>query len=238
MPGAIIIGASSGIGAALARRLSAHGYTLGLVARRDDLLAQLQAELHQPCFAKRIDVAKPQEAIASLQELIEQMGDVELFVLSAGVGFANGELLWVPELRTIEVNVVGFTAMLNVAFAALRARGSGHIVGISSIAALRGGRHAPAYNASKAFVSNYLQGIRHYCRNQRLPITVTDIQPGFVDTAMAKGPGLFWVAPADKAAQQIHRAIVSRRAHAYVTQRWRLIAWLLTCMPRALYERT
>ena len=69
----------------------------------------------------------------------------------------------------------------------------GHIVGISSIAAIRGNGDAPAYNASKAFVSNYLEGIRQKVSKLNLNITVTDIQSGFVDTAMAKGEGLFWV---------------------------------------------
>jgi short-subunit dehydrogenase len=238
MPGAIIVGASSGIGAALARELDGRGYTLGLVARRENLLESLRRELRGRSFIKRIDIAEPDDAASRLRELIADMGDVELYVLNAGVGFPNPELSWAPEATTIQINVVGFAAMANVAFAALRSRGSGQIVGISSIAALRGGRHAPAYNASKAFVSNYLEGLRHFCVHHRLPIAVTDIQPGFVDTAMAKSPNLFWVAPAQKAARQIDRAIVRRRAHAYVTRRWRLLAWLIKCVPRALYERT
>jgi len=238
MPGAIIVGASSGIGAALARELAAHGYTLGLVARREDWLRQLQAGLNVESYIKRIDVADPASAIPLLAQLVSEMGDVELFVLNAGVGFLNRELEWGPERETIEVNVLGFSAALNVAFATLKARGSGHIVGISSIAALRGSRHAPAYGASKAFMSNYLEGIRHRCRRQGLDITVTDIQPGFVRTAMAQGDRLFWMASAEKAARQIYGAIAAKRPHAYVTRRWRLVAWLLKGLPRALYERT
>jgi short-subunit dehydrogenase len=238
MPGAIIVGASSGIGAALARELDARGYTLGLVARREDLLEELRRTLRGRSFVKRIDVADPERAIPLLRELIAEMGDVELYVINAGVGFPNADLEWSLEATTIQVNVVGFAAMANVAMAALKARGAGHIVGISSIAALRGGRHAPAYNASKAFVSNYLEGLRHYCRYLGLPIAVTDIQPGFVDTAMAKSPNLFWMAPVQKAARQIDRAIIRRRPHAYITRRWRLLAWLMKGLPRALYERT
>jgi short-subunit dehydrogenase len=238
MPGAIIVGASSGIGEALARVLAARGYTLGLVARREDLLARLQAELPVPSHIRRVDISDPETAMPALGQLIADMGDVELFVLNAGVGFLTRDLEWDVERETIEVNVLGFAAMLNVAFQALKARGSGHIVGISSISALRGGRHAPAYNASKAFVSNYLEGIRHYCRRHSLPITVTDIQPGFVKTAMAKSDRLFWMATAGEAARQIDAAIVARRPHAYITRRWRLIAWLLKSLPRSLYERT
>jgi short-subunit dehydrogenase len=237
MPGAIVIGASSGIGAALARRLSAQGYTVGLAARRSELLEQLRAELPNPAFVKTLDVALPEQARVALQELAQQMGDVELYVVSAGVGFLNPELEWSLERQTLDVNVVGFAAMVNVAVLALEARGSGHIVGISSLAALRGGRAAPAYNASKAFVSNYLEGIRQRCQRRGLPITVTDIQPGFVDTPMAQSPQLFWMASADKAAGQIQTAIRRRRRHAYVTRRWRLIAWLLRGLPASLYQR-
>ena len=127
--------------------------------------------------------------------------------------------------------------MVNVAVAHLEARGAGHLVGISSLAALRGVGGAPAYAASKAFVSNYLQGVRYRFRKLKLPIVVTDVQPGFVDTAMAKADNLFWVASPQKAARQILAAIRGRKAHVYVTKRWRLIAWLMRLLPDAVYSR-
>lgn len=175
--------------------------------------------------------------MAALCELAADVGDVELYVVSSGVGFLNPQLEWSKECSTIEVNVLGFTAMVNAAIHALEERGSGHLVGISSIAAIRGGRAAPAYNASKAFVSNYLEGIRQRCYRRGLPITVTDIQPGFVATAMAQSPQLFWVATAEKAAEQIIAAIRGRKRHAYVTRRWRLVAWLLRGLPASWYRR-
>ena len=70
-----------------------------------------------------------------------------------------------------------------------------------------------------------------------LPIAVTDIQPGFVDTAMAKGEGLFWVASPQKAALQIYETIRKRKKHAYITRRWRLIGWALKIMPDFIYHR-
>jgi short-subunit dehydrogenase len=124
-----------------------------------------------------------------------------------------------------------------VAVEHLQKRGSGQIVGISSIAALRGNRAAPAYNASKAFISNYLEALRNRFRKLNLPIVVTDVQPGFVDTAMAKGEGVFWAAAPEKAARQIFTAIGKRKEHAYVTKRWRVIAWVLKAAPNWLYHR-
>jgi short-subunit dehydrogenase len=135
------------------------------------------------------------------------------------------------------VNVRGFAAMVNVAVAHLEKRGSGHLVGISSVAALRGSRVAPAYAASKAFVSNYLQGVRYRFHKSKRPIVVTDVQPGFVDTPMAKGNGLFWVASPQTAARQIAAAIRGRKRHVYVTRRWRLVAWLQRILPDAVYSR-
>jgi short-subunit dehydrogenase len=237
MKSAIIVGASSGIGRALAVTLSLEGYRLGVVARRTDLLAQLQAELTGPCVIRTVDVSRPELAMPLLQELIEELRDVELFILSAGTGFDNTALDWEPERETIAVNVLGFAGMVNVAVAHLEARGSGHLVGISSLAALRGNRVAPAYNASKAFVSNYLQGVRYRFRKLKLPVVVTDVQPGFVDTRMAGGDRPFWVASPQTAARQIIAAIRGRRRHVYVTRRWRLVAWLLRIVPDALYSK-
>jgi short-subunit dehydrogenase len=237
MKSAIIVGASSGIGRALAVTLSLEGYRLGVVARRTDLLAQLQAELTGPCVIRTVDVSRPELAMPLLQELIEELRDVELFILSAGTGFDNTALDWEPERETIAVNVLGFAGMVNVAVAHLEARGSGQLVGISSLAALRGNRVAPAYNASKAFVSNYLQGVRYRFRKLKLPVVVTDVQPGFVDTRMAGGDRPFWVASPQTAARQIIAAIRGGRRHVYVTRRWRLVAWLLRIVPDALYSK-
>jgi short-subunit dehydrogenase len=234
---AIIIGASSGIGRALAVVLSRDGYGLGVVARRTDLLAQLQAELAGPCAIRTVDVSHPEVAMPLLRELVQELGDVELFIVNAGTGSDNAALDWEPERKTIAVNVMGFAAMVNVAVAHLQVRGSGHLVGISSIAALRGIGGAPAYAASKAFVSNYLQGVRYRFKKMKLPVVVTDVQPGFVDTPMAKGDGLFWVASPQKAAEQIVAAIRRRKEHVYVTRRWRLIAWLMRALPDAVYAR-
>ena len=130
-----------------------------------------------------------------LDGLIQEMDGVDLVVISAGCGLFNPDLDFAKEKETIDVDVTGFAAMANVAFKHFIKQRAGHLVGISSIAALRGSESSPAYGASKAFVSNYLEGLRQKAHKLGLPITVTEIQPGFVDTAMTKGiKGLFWVA--------------------------------------------
>ena len=177
------------------------------------------------------------KVVPQLEKLIAEMGGVDLVVINAGVGFINPELDWEKEKTTIDTNVSGFAAMANVTLKHFIQQSSGHLVGISSIAALRGAGATPAYNASKAFVSNYLEGLRQKVSKLKLPIIVTDIQPGLVDTAMAQGEGLFWVAPPEKAAQQIFNAIQRGKKHAYVTKRWRAIAWLLKLAPDFVYRK-
>lgn len=235
MKNAIIIGASSGIGRSLATMLSLDGYRVGVVARRSGLLTELRDELPPGrCVVKSVDVSNPEEAMSLVRSLIQELGDVDIFVISAGTGFENPALEWALERDTIAVNVLGFAGMINVAAEHFQARRSGHLVAISSLAALRGFGGAPAYAASKSFMSNYLEGVRYRFRKLGLPVVVTDVQPGFVDTRMAGGR--FWMASPDTAARQITAAIRARREHVYVTRRWRLIAWLMRIVPDAVWS--
>ena len=235
---ALIMGASSGMGKELAKILSGNGYIVGLAARRINLLDELQKELPNKSFVKQIDVSKPQDAEIKFQEIITEMGGVDLVVISSGYGDLNYKLKWSIEKETIDVNVTGFALIAGISMRHFMERGSGHLVGISSIAALRGQGDGPSYAASKAFVSNYLEGLRHMAIKSGKPILVTDVQPGFVKTPMSKGNNLFWISTAEKAANQIYDAIAKKKNHAYITKRWRLIAWLLKIVPDWIYNKT
>jgi len=237
MPKAIIVGASSGIGLELAKVLANNGYVLGLAARRLPLLLDLQKELGSRAIIKQLDISDPVRAIANFSALIEDLGGVDLVVMSAGTGHLNPDLAWEKERETVDVNICGFTAITTAAMQYFMQKDSGHLVNLSSIAALRGGRQAPAYNASKAYGSNYMEGLRQKVSHAHLPVTLTDIQLGYVNTRMAQGEGLFWVASPEKAATQIYKAIKAKKKRAYVTKRWRLVAWLLKCMPDTFYAR-
>jgi short-subunit dehydrogenase len=237
MKKAIVIGASSGIGRELARMFSKNGYTVGLAARRLNLLEELRKELPNRAHVKYIDLYKTEDIEKILTGLIAEMGGVDVIVISSGTGDLNDELEWEKEKRTIDINVLGFARIVNFAANYFLQKGEGHIVGISSIAALRGSYIAPAYSASKAFVSNYLEGVRCKMKKGNRKITVTDIMPGFVDTDMAKGDGLFWVASPETAARQIFRAIVKKKDRAYITRRWLVIALLIKIVPDWIYCR-
>jgi len=236
MQRAIIIGASSGIGRELAKALAGEGYILGLAARRVELLTALQRELPTTSYVKRIDVTRTDEARRLLDELIREMGGINLIILSAGVIFQDPD--WDEERETINVNVTGFTAMFNYAFNYFCERGSGHIVGISSVAAVRGGHCSPIYNASKAFVSSLMHGFRIRARRMGVNIHITDVSPGHVNTAMMEGQkGAFWVIPTEAAARQIAAAIRKKRKHAYITPRWRIVALFMKILPDWIYSR-
>jgi len=233
----IIIGATSGIGKELAKVFSSNDFEVGIVGRRTNLLEEIASELPTKTYTHTINIKDTESAIQSLEKLIKDMHDIDILIVNSGIGHINPELNWSQEKETIDTNVSGFTAMANVAMRYFIERGSGHLVGISSIASIRGSRIAPAYNASKAFMSNYLEGLRAKAIKNKLPIAITDIQPGFVDTAMAKGDGLFWVASPQKAAKQIYNAIIQKKKLAYITKRWALIAWLFKIMPNILYNK-
>jgi short-subunit dehydrogenase len=230
MKKAIVIGASSGIGRELAKVLANHGYIVGLTGRRIELLNSLQKEIKTQTFVCQFDVQK-------FNTLIQQLGGLDLFVHNAGTGHINPELELIKDLDTINVNVQGFTAMANLSYNYFKKQGHGQLVGISSIAALGGNSTATAYSASKAYMSNYLQGLQKKSVQDRNNVEVLEVLPGFVDTEMAKAAKKFWVATPQKAAEQIYDAIKDHKTKVYVTKRWRLIGWLFKLSPSWLYNR-
>jgi short-subunit dehydrogenase len=236
MKKAIVIGASSGIGRELSKVLANNGYEVGIAARRLEELQSLQNEITSKTWIKQIDLEQIDASIASIEELIKEMGGLNLFVINAGVNHFIHNIDWEKEKQILTLNVLGFSAMANIAMRIFLKEKKGHLVGISSISALRGIGMTSAYTGSKAFVSNYLQGIRQKCFPFRKTITVTDIKPGYVDTRLMTKDISHWVATPEKAAEQIYRAIKEKRSHAYVTRRWRLVGWAIKLAPQVFYD--
>lgn len=233
----LIIGATSGIGFALAKAYAQAGWLVGATGRRLAALEQLRASAPEHIFIRQHDSTAP-DSIAVLEDLAAEMGGVDIIVYNAGVGIVNKHIEWAPERDTIAVNVSGFVETATWAYRYFRPSGGGQFVGVSSVASLRGGRTAPAYNASKAFVSNYMEGLRQKARRHQYPFYVTDIRPGFVDTPMTQqNKGMFWVATPERAARQIMGAIKAKKRVAYITRRWALAAFVFRVLPRWLYER-
>jgi short-subunit dehydrogenase len=236
MKKAIIVGASSGIGKGLAKLLVANNYIVGLTGRRTNLLNELKNENPNVYFFESFDITDTKIATEKLEILINKLGGLDLLIISSGTGFINENLDFDLEKQTIDTNVIGFTCVADWAFNYFKNQKFGHLVAISSIGGLRGSGQAPAYNATKAYQINYLEGLRQKSNKLKLPIYITDVRPGFVDTDMAKGEGQFWVSSVDKAAKQIIEAIKRKDKIVYVTKRWKLIALLLKRIPRQIYD--
>ena len=206
-----------------------------MTGRREALLEELAASRPGSFCYAAADIMDPAAACAALERLAGELGGMDLCVVSAGTGDLNPSLDFALEETAILTNVLGWTAVADWAYNRFERQGGGHLVVVSSVGGLRGGGAAPAYNASKAYQINYAEGLRQRAAKSRLPLYVTDVRPGFVDTAMAKGDGLFWVMPVEKAVRQIVRAVCRRRRVAVVTRRWRIAAWLLRHMPDGIY---
>lgn len=237
MKKAVVIGATSGIGRALVYQLHEQGYVVGATGRRVELLESLKDDIPSHLYFQQQDVTQTEKAIQQLQDLISQMGGLDLIVINAGIGNNNKEYQWEIERNTIDVNIRGFVAMANTAFNYFRENndGNGQIVGISSVAAHFSFGKATAYNSSKAFVSHYLKGLRYKAHQLNTDIVVTDIKPGFVETPLTHdNPAMFWVISAKRASKLIYRAIKRNSSEAYVPARWKFIARLIPFIPDSI----
>ncbi|MDC9723282.1 MAG: SDR family NAD(P)-dependent oxidoreductase [Urechidicola sp.] len=232
----IIVGASSGIGHELAKIYSNTNCLVGITGRRIDKLEELKATNPSKFHIKTFDCTSDNNS-EKLKELVDELGGFDLLILSSGTGELNPDLEYKLEQATIDLNVSAFTEIVDWAYNFFDQQGVGQIAAISSVGGLRGSGIAPSYNASKAYQINYLEGLRQKAKQSKKPIYITDIRPGLVDTDMAKGEGLFWVSPKEKAAKQIYTIIQKKKEIGYVTKRWILIALLLKIIPNWIYKR-
>lgn len=238
----IIVGASSGIGKELARRYLEQGWIVGITGRRNDLLEELKSIHPSQIVTECFDV-RGNENVQHIEALINKLGGLDLLIYNSGFGDPSLALEWEVDKNTYETNVKGFIEIVHYAFNYFVRKGNGHIAATSSLASIRGNSWAPAYSASKAFMSVYMEGLHMKAKKMarttqsHQSIFITDIQPGFVNTKLAKGNGQFWVAPVEKVARQIYSAIEKKKWRVYITRRWWLIAQLMKWAPDWLYHR-
>lgn len=236
MKTAIIMGASSGIGREVARLLLDEGWTVGLCARRTELLLQLLAEHEGRGVAERIDVTQA-DAAQRLATLFRRMGHVDLYLHVSGIGRQNPRLEEAVELSTAETNATGFMRMVGEAFRLMEKQGGGHIAVVSSIAGTKGLGPAPAYSATKALQGTYVQALEQLARSRRLNISFTDIRPGFVDTPLLTGQCYPMLLSAPRVARHIVNAIARRRHVVVIDWRYRLLTAGWRCIPNWLWRR-
>jgi short-subunit dehydrogenase len=237
---ALVTGASSGIGAALARRLAREGIEVVLAARRETTLHELATKILSEGGKARVlalDVCDPEQTSTKIQAIDDEIGGLDLVVANAGVGQSRwaGKLDWQACSSVIDVNVRGAVATLVAVLPRMVERGRGRLVGISSVAQYRGLPRNAAYSASKAFLSIFLESLRVDLRHTG--VSVTDVRPGFVDTPMTAGlPRKPFEIDADAAATLIVDAVARRRRVLVFPLPMRMLAPVLTVMPSMIYE--
>lgn len=238
MKKAIVIGASSGIGEGMARLLASKGYLVGITGRRGELLNKIASEYPGKMVVKVFDNTDFDNLEKNIGELVESLGGLDLLFLSSGTGQRNPDLEYKYEKMTIDVNVNAFAIIAVWSYRFFEKQGYGHFLSVSSVAGTRGNRFAPSYSATKAFQMSFMEGLIQKSYSSKAKIYITDVRPGYVDTAMGHGEGSFWIAPVEKTCKQIYkRAVLNRHNVVYVTKRWRLVAFLFRYVPTFIYKR-
>ena len=229
---AIVIGASSGIGREVAKLLIADGWTVGVAARRVELLQTLGA-----AAIESIDVTT-ETATEHLRSLINKVGGMDLFFYASGIGKQNRELKEDIELATVQTNGLGFTRMIGEAYRYFAEQGHGHIAAITSISGTKGLGPAPSYSATKAMQNVYLQALEQQANARGLKIRFTDIRPGFVDTALLSGDFKYpMMLKPERVAKDIVSAIKGRKHIRVIDWKYRLLTALWRRIPRWVWRR-
>lgn len=235
----IISGASGGLGAALARHYAAQGATLGLIARRGDLLRQLASSLPN-CAIYTADVRDAAAMQAAAQSFIAQHGHPDIVIANAGISrgtlteFIEDSAVFEAILAT---NVTGMAHTFQPFVAAMRERKQGCLVGIASVAGYRGLPGASAYSASKAAAISYLESLRVEMHGSG--VSVITVCPGYVSTPMtAKNPyAMPFILTADAAATKIAAVIARRKLYAVIPWQMGVVARVLKLLPNFIYDR-
>ena len=238
MKNAIVFGATSGIGKNLTELLVKDGYKVAITGRRLEKLTEIKNQFPEQILIKQNDIQNVNDVEKIFNEIVAEFKTIDLVVQSSGVAYINPKLEWNKEEQSINTNVLGVTKLYVLAYNLFRKQQFGHLVGISSIASIRGNRSAPVYFASKAYQKAYLESL--YIKTKTIKskkVSITEIRPGFVDTAMALGEDLFWLVPLEKATNQIYAAIKKKKRVAYISKRWQLIAWVLKIAPAWLLKK-
>ena len=235
-----ITGASSGLGAALAAHYAGRGARLGLVARRETELAEVARGLSGEPATYPADVADARAMHDAAQDFMRRFGVPDIVIANAGVSV--GTLTEHPEdlaafERLMRTNVIGLAATFQPFVAPMREAGRGRLVGIASVAGMRGIPGAGAYSASKSAAITYLESLRIELRPSG--VKVVTVCPGYVATPMmaVNKYRMPFILPADVAARRIARVIDAGRGYAVVPWQMALVARAMKLLPNPIYDR-
>ena len=238
MKNVIVFGATSGIGKSLTEILIKKKCKVAITGRRLEKLEAIKKLYPNQVLIKQNDIQHISEVEKVFNEIVSEFKTIDLVIQSSGVAFVNPTLEWELQEKTINTNVLGCTKLYALAYNLFKKQQFGHLVGISSIAAIRGNRSAPDYFASKSYQKSYLESL--YIKTKSIKskkVFITEIRPGFVDTAMTLGDGVFWMIPLEKASKQIYSAIIKKKRVAYISKRWQIIAVILKMMPAWILKK-
>lgn len=234
---AVIMGATSGLGYEVARLLLSDGWKLGLAGRREENLRKLQSEFPEQVCIKAIDV-KDSNSDKALLALIDELGGMDMYFHSSGIGYQNARLDADIELNTLETNGTGFTRLVGTAFRYFKEKGKGHIAVISSIAGTKGLGIAPAYSATKRFQNTYIDALEQLAGMQKLNIRFTDIRPGFVATSLLNdGKNYPMLMKTPYAAKLIVKAVRKHKRVAVIDWKYSILVFFWKLIPRCIWKR-
>ena len=261
------MGATSGLGREIALELLKRGFIVGVCGRRLELLQEVEAEwkswLHSPAtsgrvaagaagaaetaavaeeiapqriFIRQIDITAP-DAPERLLGLVEEMGGMDLYIHTSGIGFKNMALDGRIERETVITNALGFTQMVDAAFDWFKVRGGGHIAFISSVAGTKGLGAAPSYSATKRYQWIYAQALAQLSSMERYNISFTDIRPGFVATGFLGSSKYPLLLEKHYVAQKIVKAILARKRSVIIDYKYKILCLFWRMIPNWLWER-
>jgi short-subunit dehydrogenase len=239
-----LTGASGGLGEGMSRAFAKRGYSLALTGRRTDRLEELASELRSGGASRvvvhALDVTEFAAVPQVMAEAARELGGLDIVVANSGIGGSTpiGRGAFEAARRVIETNLLGAMATVDAAVEMFLAKGSGHVVGVTSVAAVRGLPMQGAYSASKSGLSRYLEAVRMEVEGKG--VTVTDLAPGFIDTEINRHmPSRPFVVSAEKGTEDMVALIESKVGFAYVPRLpWTPLAQLLKVLPSRLLTIT
>lgn len=239
-PPVLILGAASDIGAAIARRFAAAGHPLQLAARRPERLERARADLelrHQVTVTLHAFDALDLDAHAGFVDALPDVPGIAVSVVGLMGDQGENERDIAAAVQVMRSNYEGPASILGHLANRFEARGSGTLVGVSSVAGLRGRATNYVYGSAKAGFTAYLSGLRN--RLSGKGVHVLTVLPGFVDTQMTEGmdlPERLTAAP-DEVGEAVFRAVATGRDVIYVRRIWRLIMGIITRIPERLFKK-
>lgn len=234
----IIVGASSGLGHGLAEMYIKAGWMVGVAARNATALESLRSSAPERVSMAVIDITAP-HASRTFREFVEAFGGMDLYIHCAGVLAEEDGSDAGAVRKVVATNSLGFAIMVDAAFEYFRGNGKeGHIAAITSIAGIRGLGDLPAYSASKAFDSTYLEALRQRAHKLGMKLRITDIKPGWTRTPLLEGRRRYmFEMDSEDVVREIFSAVSRGSATAVIGLRWRLLTFFERLIPSALWTR-